>query len=70
MKKCSLKDFMEELKPWLDGDYIREALVNPEGNVVLRFQDGVQNVYRIDDCDRGQVAQVLRDLESRGVKVL
>ena len=66
---CSLNDFMEEMAPWLDSDYIREARVDERGNVVLLFQDGVTNVYRIDDCSREQVEKVLKELKDRGIGI-
>lgn len=69
MKTCSLNDFMEEIKPWLDGDYIREAFIDDKDRFILLFRDGMKNVYHIDDCNREQVEKVLKDLEKKGIKV-
>jgi hypothetical protein len=67
MKTCSLNDFMAELTPWLDKDYIRKAHVDDEGHFVLEFIDGMKNIYHIDDCNKNQVQKVLKDLASKGV---
>lgn len=32
MKTCTLNDFLEELNPWLDKDYIKEVEVNDKGH--------------------------------------
>lgn len=70
MKNCKMNDFMQELAPWLDSDYIREARKDAEGHVVLLFQDGVENVYHIEDCTGEQVDGILKDLQARGITVL
>lgn len=69
MKKCSLNDFMEELKPWLDKDHIRAAGLREDGRLVLYFLDGMKNVYEIDDCNTQQVNKVLGDLKKKGIPV-
>ena len=69
MKTCSLNDFMEEIKPWLDTDHIREAHIDDNGHFVLQFLDGMKNVYHIDDCNREQVKGVLKDLKTKGIPV-
>ncbi|HIJ79329.1 MAG: hypothetical protein OEY01_10120 [Desulfobulbaceae bacterium] len=69
MKACSLLDFMEELKPWLDQDHIRAAVVDGEGHFILHFMDGMKNVYSIDDCEKEQLQSVLSDLRARGISV-
>lgn len=69
MKACSLNDFMEELQPWLDRDHIRRAEVDDKGRVVLHFQDGMKNVYQVDDCTRPQIDRVLADLKKKGIPV-
>lgn len=69
MKTCSLNDFMAEIKPWLDKDYIMEAHIDDRGHFVLQFLDGMKNVYYIDDCNAEQVKGVLQDLKSRGIPV-
>jgi hypothetical protein len=69
MKTCSLNDFMEEIKPWIDQDYISEAHLDDKGHFVLQFLDGMKNVYYIDDCNAEQIKDVLKDLKSRGIPV-
>jgi hypothetical protein len=69
MKTCSLNDFMAEINPWLDQDYIREAHVDDKGHFVLQFLDGTKNVYYIDDCNADQIKGVLKDLKSKGIPV-
>lgn len=69
MKQCSLNDFMEELKPWLDRDHIQSAVLDSKGHLVIRFMDGMKNVYAIDDCNKVQIQQVLNDLKGRGIPV-
>ena len=70
MKSCSMNDFMQELAPWLDKDYIREARLDEDGNVVLLFQDGVRDVFQIDDCTKEQLDKIFKDLKNKGVTVL
>lgn len=69
MRTCTLNDFMREIKPWLSGDYIRVAYMDDQGNFVLKFLDGVKNVYRIENCSREQVQKVLGDLKKKGIPV-
>ncbi len=69
MKTCSLNDFMEEIKPWLDKDHIREAHLDDNGHFVLLFFDGMKNVYHIDDCNEAQIKGVLKDLKKQGITV-
>ncbi len=69
MKSCSLNDFMEEIKPWLDRDHIRRAEVDEQGRVILHFLDGMKNVYLVDDCNRAQVGKVLDELRRKGIEV-
>jgi hypothetical protein len=69
MKTCSLNDFMQELAPWLSGDYIREVSLDDNGHVVLLFLDGVRNAYYINDCSELQVKLMLEDLKEKGVPV-
>jgi len=56
MGTCSLNDFLEELNPWLDKDYIKEVNVDDKGHFILFFRDGMKNVYSINDCNKSQVA--------------
>ena len=69
MKTCSLHDFMEELKPWLDKDHIRKAEMDEKGHLVVHFLDGMKNVYLIDDCNASQIQGVLKELKSKGIEV-
>jgi hypothetical protein len=69
MKSCSLTDFMQELKPWLDNDYIKEAFIDNKGHLVMLFRDGLKNVYDIDDCNKTQIEAVLQDLKDKGISV-
>ena len=69
MKTCSLNDFMKEINPWLDKDYIREAHLDAKGHFILHFRDGMKNVYHIDDCNEAQIKKVLSDLKGRGIPV-
>ncbi len=69
MHTCSLADFMEALKPWLSGEYIRQAYLDGQGHFVVNFVDGVKNVYRIEDCSGEQLKEVLKDFEARGIPV-
>lgn len=68
MKTCTLFDFMAEMKPWLDKDYIRSAYIDAKGNFVLQFLDGTRNVYAINDCSKQQVRKVLQDLRHKGIE--
>lgn len=70
METCSLNDFMEELNPWLDKDYIKEVHVDNKGHFILYFRDGMKNVYSIDDCNKSQVAKIIITLKSKGIQVL
>lgn len=67
MKTCALIDFMAEMKPWLDKEYIRNAYIDAKGNFVLQFFDGTRNVYAINDCSKQQLKKVLLDLRHNGI---
>jgi hypothetical protein len=69
MKNCSLNDFMAEINPWLDKDYIKEAHLDDKGHFILLFGDGMKNVYHIDDCNEAQIKKVLSDLKKKGIPV-
>lgn len=43
METCRLNDFLEELKPWLDKDYIKEVHVDDKGHFIMYFRDGMKN---------------------------
>ena len=69
MANCSLHDFLEELNPWLDKDYIKEVHVDDKGHFILYFRDGMKNVYSIDDCNKEQVEKILKTLKNKGIPV-
>lgn len=69
MKTCTLNDFLEAVKPWIDNAYIRNAYLNSDGNFVLNFTDGVKNIYQINDCNTGQLEEVLNELKEKGIPV-
>lgn len=70
MKSCSLNDFINEITPWLDKDYIQAAGCDDSGHFVLQFLDGTKNVYIIDDCNQEQVTAVLDDLKGKGITII
>ena len=47
METCSLNDFLEELNPWLDKDYIKEVHVDDKGHSILYFRDGMKNAHGV-----------------------
>jgi hypothetical protein len=65
-----MNDFMQELAPWLDKDYISEARLDDDGHIVLLFQDGVRDVFQIDDCTKEQIDKIFKDLKDKGITVL
>jgi hypothetical protein len=70
METCNLNHFLEAVKPWIDTEYIRTAHLDADGNFVLNFTDGVKNVYRIDDCNKDQLEEILKDFKKKGITVL
>lgn len=70
METCSLNDFLEELNPWLDREYIKEVHLDSKGHFVMYFRDGMKNVYSIDDCNSSQVAKIITRLKSKGIPVV
>jgi len=69
MKKCSLNSFIDEIKPWLSGDYISKAEIVDEGRFTLHFLNGTMNVYKIDNCTKNQVEKICEDLIEKGIVV-
>ncbi|MBS0014563.1 MAG: hypothetical protein KFF46_11375 [Desulfobacterales bacterium] len=67
MNTCSLTQFLESLDPWLSSDYIRKGHIDENGDVVLMFNDGVRNVYRITDCDKAQLDNIIEKIRSKGI---
>jgi hypothetical protein len=60
---------MQELKPWLDKNHIRKALLDEKGHFVVHFVDGMKNVYHVDDCNEAQIKDVLKNLKAKGIVV-
>jgi hypothetical protein len=60
---------MQELKPWLDNDHIKEAFIDAKGHFALIFRDGMKKVYDIDDCNQEQVKAIIEDLRAKGIPV-
>lgn len=69
MKTCNLQDFMEELRPWLDKDHIKNVVLSGDGRLTLYFLDGMKNVYSIDDCNAAQMRDVLDKLRANGISI-
>lgn len=67
MKTCSLSQFLESLEPWLSTEYIRKGRLNEHGDVVLMFNDGVNNVYRITDCTESQLRGIIEKIRGKGI---
>ena len=67
MKTCTLNEFLQALSPWLSGDYIRKGYTDENGDVVLMFTDGVNNVYRIDDCTQAQLSEIIEKIRKKGI---
>lgn len=69
MEECKLNDFIKVLEPWLDRDYIRKVFLTDQEYLVLFFTDGGQKAYYIDDCTKGQLENILVDIQKRGITV-
>ncbi|MEW6429049.1 MAG: hypothetical protein AB1568_13555 [Thermodesulfobacteriota bacterium] len=69
MKACSLNVFLEELKPWLDRDHIRNIERGDKARLIVHFLDGTKHVYSIDDCNAAQVEAALADLKKKGIAI-
>ena len=69
MKSCTMLDFMEELKPWLDRDHIHRAELDRQGHFTPYFVDGMKNIYSINDCNTAQLGGIMKTLRDRGIKV-
>lgn len=69
MKECSLNAFLQEITPWLDSKYIRSAETDDKGHFILNFNDGTKHNYLINDCNEGQIKDIIKDLKSQGIAV-
>ncbi len=70
MDTCTFIDFMQTLKPWLNGDYIKQARFDDKGNFRLIFVDGGQKAYHVDDCSAAQLKDAVELMKENGVPVL
>ena len=70
MSTCTFIDFMQALKPWLNGEYLQQARFDDEGNFTLLFVDGGKKVYQVDDCTAAQLKEVVELMKKNGVSVL
>ena len=70
MKTCTFIDFMQALKPWLNGDFIKHARFDDKGNFTLIFVDGGQKIYHVDDCSAAQLKDAVELMKKNGVRVL
>ena len=69
MESCQFNVFLKVLEPWLDRDYIRKVYLTDQDHMVLYFTDGGQKAYRIDDCTKAQLKEILDDIEKSGIVV-
>lgn len=69
MQTCHLTNFLESIRPWLSDEYIKKAYIDQNNHMVLLFKDNVKNVYKIDDCTKAQLTEILKDLKRQGVDV-
>ena len=69
MESCQINDFLKVLEPWLDRDYIRKVYLTDQEHIVLYFTDGGQKAYRIDDCTKAQLKEILDNIQKRGIDV-
>ena len=67
MKNCSLNNFLEEINPWLNKEFIHRAFTDGKGKFILYFLDGTKNTYAINDCNERQVVKILQDLKALGI---
>lgn len=70
MTTCTMNHFLEAVKPWLDQDYIRSVQLRADGAFILNFADNVKNIYHIEDCESGQLAEILANFRQKGIPVL
>jgi hypothetical protein len=60
---------MQTLKPWLNDHYIRQARFDEKGKFTLRFVDGGQRIYQVDDCSADQLNEAIELMKENGVPV-
>ncbi|MFO8048219.1 MAG: hypothetical protein R6U29_04225 [Desulfosudaceae bacterium] len=66
---CTFTDFMKSLKPWLSRDYIREAAMDDQGGIHLKFTDGITDIYRVTDCSASQIQEIAALLKQKNIPV-
>ncbi len=69
MKECSLNNFLDEVGPWLNDQFIHKAEADGKGNFLLHFLDGTKHAYAISDCNEREVTLVLDNLKSKGIAI-
>ena len=69
METCRFNELIKVLEPWLDRDYIRKVILRKNDHLVFFFSDGGQKEYRIDDCSKAQLIDILNDIQSKGITV-
>ena len=69
METCRFNELIKVLEPWLDRDYIRKVILRKNDHLVFFFSDGGQKEYRIDDCSKAQLIDILNDIQSTGITV-
>jgi hypothetical protein len=69
MKSCSLSEFKQVIEPWLSEDYIHKVCLEGKSRLKVFFNDGVSNVYRIDNCTEKQLEDILSDMKEKGIDV-
>jgi hypothetical protein len=69
MQSCSFIDFIQVIKPWLDGDYIRKGYLDKKGTFRIFFNDGGEKAYRIEDCSESRLKEVYEMMIEKGIPV-
>lgn len=69
METCNFTNFIEKLKPWLSKNYIHKVKVDAKNVLMLYFTDGVNEFYRIDDCNEAQINSIIQDLDAKGIQI-
>lgn len=69
METCKFQVFQRVLEPWLHASYIRNVIVDGQAQLVLLFTDGGQQEYRVDDCSRDQLVDVVEAIRRKGIPV-
>jgi len=69
METCRLSEFLTVLEPWMDTDYIRKVFLDSQGRLVIFFADGGEKVYKLEDCAKAQLEDILKDIGNRGIPI-